>query len=77
MDLVLNIYDRWILTSYVYPESWPEDDINRQLVSLIVLVNIHAVVLYFLLGGFSYYFLYDKKQMEHPLFLKVNHLDNR
>jgi lathosterol oxidase len=73
MDIVLNIYDRWILTPYVYPKyGWPEDDPVRQLISLIVLVNIHAVILYFLLAGFSYFFLFDKQQMEHPLFLKVN-----
>ena len=76
MDIVLNIYDQWILTPYVYPkEGWPEDNIFRQLISLTVLINIHAVLLYFLLGGFSYLFLFDKKQMEHPLFLKVNHFD--
>jgi lathosterol oxidase len=76
MDIVLNTYDQWILTPYVYPkEGWPEDNILRQLISLTILVNIHGVLLYFLLGGLSYFFLFDKKQMEHPLFLKVNNFD--
>lgn len=71
MDIVLNTCDRWFFTPYVYPESWPEDDIIRQLISLTIVVNINAVLLYFSLGYFSYIFLFDKKQMEHPKFLKV------
>jgi len=70
MDIVLNTCDRWFFTPYVYPESWPEDDIIRQLISLTIVVNINAVLLYFSLGYFSYIFLFDKKQMEHPKFLK-------
>jgi lathosterol oxidase len=70
----LNIYDRWLLTPYVYPtDNWPENDPIRQLISLALLVNIHGVILYFLLAGFSYFFLFDKSQMNHPLFLKVNY----
>jgi hypothetical protein len=72
MDIVLNIYDRWLFTPYVYPkENWPEDSLLRQLISLTLLINIHAVMLYFLSAGFSYWFLFDRRQMEHPLFLKV------
>ncbi len=73
MDIVLNIHDRYLFTPYIYPEQgWPEDDLLRQLISLTILVNINAVILYFFLAGFSYFFLYDKQQMNHPLFLKVN-----
>ena len=76
MDLVLNIYDQWLLTPYVYPkEGWPEDSLFRQILSLALLINIHGILLYFLLGTFSYLFLFDKKQMEHPLFLKVCLID--
>jgi len=76
MDIVLNIYDKWLLTPYVYPkEGWPEDDLIRQIISLTLLINIHAVILYFSLASFSYFFLFDKKQMDHPLFLKVNPID--
>ncbi|CAF5077223.1 unnamed protein product [Rotaria sp. Silwood1] len=43
MDIVLNIYDHWLLTPYVYPKNgWPENDPIRQLISLTVLVNIHG-----------------------------------
>lgn len=73
MDIVLNIHDRYLFTPYIYPEQgWPEDDLLRQLISLTILVNINAVILYFFLASFSYFFLYDKQQMNHPLFLKVN-----
>jgi hypothetical protein len=76
MDIVLNIHDRYIFTPYIYPkEGWPEDDPIRQLISLTLLVNINAVILYFSLAGFSYLFLFDKRQMNHPLFLKVNHIN--
>jgi len=73
MDIVLNIHDRYLLTPYVYPkQGWPEDDPIRQLISLTVLVNINGVILYFVLASFSYFFLFDKRQMDHQLFLKVN-----
>jgi lathosterol oxidase len=73
MDIVLNIHDRYLLTPYIYPkEGWPEDNLSRQLISLTVLVNLHAALLYFTLAGFSYFFLFDKRQMNHQLFLKVN-----
>ena len=73
MDVVLNIHDRYIFTPYVYPEhGWPEDSLLRQLISLMILVNVHAVIMYFSLAILSYLFFYDKQQMQHPLFLKVN-----
>ena len=73
MDLVLNAHDRLFFTRYVYPkDGWAEDDILRQFISLAVLVNFQAVILYFAVAGFSYVFLFNKKQMEHPLFLKVS-----
>ena len=73
MDVVLDIHDRYLFTPYVYPEhGWPEDSPLRQWISLTILVNIHAVIMYFSLAGFSYLFLYDKEQMKHPFFLQVN-----
>ncbi|CAF1239596.1 unnamed protein product [Rotaria sordida] len=71
MDIVLNIYDHWLLTPYVYPKTgWPENNPIRQLISLTLLVNIHGVLLYFLLASFSFFFLFDKQLMKHSLFLK-------
>lgn len=76
MDIVLKLHDDYILTPYVYPkEGWPEDSLLRQLISLTVLVNIHAVILYFCLAGFTYFVLFDKQLMKHQLFLKVNYND--
>ena len=73
MDIVLNIYDRWLFTPYVYPaRGWPEESLLRQVISLTVLINVNAVILYLLLAGLSYMFLFDKRQMAHPLFLKVS-----
>ena len=76
MDIVLNLHDQYLFTPYVYPKSWPEDDPVRQLISLAFLVNIHAVIMYFSLAGFSYFFLFDKSQMNNPLFLKVSPIES-
>ncbi|PVG02223.1 putative sterol delta 5,6-desaturase [Serendipita vermifera] len=52
------------------PSAWPRSYIPRQLISLslITLIGIH--VLYFLFAGLSYYFIFDKRMMKHPRFLK-------
>ena len=76
MDIVLDIYDRLILTPYVYPkQGWAETDILRQLISLTILINIHGFVLYFALASFSYFFLFDRQQMNRPSFLKVSEIN--
>lgn len=71
MDLVLEVADRNLLTPYVYPSSWPESDPFRQLLSLFVLTNLGAIVLYLLFCTLSYYFIFDHKLMKHPQFLEV------
>lgn len=71
MDLVLNVADYYVLTPYVYPASWPEDGALRQIVSLLVLTNLGAAVLYLGLGAISYYFIFDHNLMKHPHFLEV------
>lgn len=71
MDLVLNVADHYVLTSYVYPASWPEDGALRQIISLLVLTNLGAAVLYLGLGAISYYFIFDHNLMKHPHFLEV------
>lgn len=70
MDLVLNVADDYVLTPYVYPMSWPEDGALRQIISLLVLTNLGATVLYLGLGVFSYYLIFDHKLMKHPQFLE-------
>lgn len=78
MDLVLNLADHYVLTPYVYPGSWPEDGPLRQVLSLLLLTNLGATVLYLSLASFSYFFIFDHKLKKHPHFLQVksgvNHL---
>ncbi|XP_034033724.1 lathosterol oxidase-like [Thalassophryne amazonica] len=69
MDLVLNFADYYVFSPYVYPSSWPEDGALRQIISLLVLTNIGASILYLGLGSFSYFFIYDHRLMKHPQFL--------
>lgn len=71
MDLVLNVADDYVLTPYVYPASWPEDGALRQIISLLVLTNLGAAVLYLGLGAISYFFIFDHNLMKHPHFLEV------
>ncbi|XP_029029146.1 lathosterol oxidase-like [Betta splendens] len=70
MDLVLNVADYYVLTPYVYPTSWPEDGALRQIISLLVVTNLGAAVLYLSLGALSYYFIFDHDLMKHPHFLE-------
>lgn len=70
MDLVLNAADQYLLTPYVYPASWEEDDVVRQLISLFVIVNIGGYVMYLSLATISFYFIFDRRLMKHPQFLK-------
>lgn len=71
MDLVLNVADHYVLTPYVYPASWPEDGALRQIISLLVLTNLGAAVLYLGLGAISYFFIFDHNLKKHPHFLEV------
>lgn len=71
MDLVLEAVDRHLLTPYVYPAGWPEDEPCRQLLSLFVITNLGALALYLLFGTLSYYFIFDHELKKHPHFLEV------
>lgn len=71
MDLVLNVADSYVLSPYVYPASWPEDGALRQILSLLVLTNLGAAVLYLGLGVTNYFLIFDHKLMKHPQFLEV------
>ncbi|CAL8268224.1 unnamed protein product [Merluccius merluccius] len=70
MDLVLNVADHYVLTPYVYPASWSEGGALRQILSLLVLTNLGALVLYLGLGAISYYLVFDHTLMKHPHFLE-------
>lgn len=70
MDVFLNPLDKYVLTPYVYPEHWKEDDVERQFVSVFMFLNIGATLLYVFVAGFAYLFLFDQKLREHKFFLK-------
>lgn len=69
MDLVLNFCDRHILTPYVYPQSWPEDSITRQFLTLYFITAVGGWLLYFSMAALSYIFLFDKRYKKHPNYL--------
>lgn len=70
MDLVLGLLDQYLLTPYVYPTSWAEDDILRQAATITGMFTIGGIFMYLSFALFSYVFLFDKRIMEHPQFLK-------
>ncbi|XP_010778974.1 lathosterol oxidase-like isoform X2 [Notothenia coriiceps] len=70
MDHVLNIADSSIFTPYVYPASWSEEGALRQIVSLWLVTNLGAVLLFLGCGALNFYYVFDHKLMMHPLFLK-------
>lgn len=70
MDLVLNVADRYFLSSYVYPLTWQEDDVTRQFISLLLIVNIGGAILYLSVATISYFFVFDKRLLGHPQILE-------
>ncbi|XP_036209464.1 lathosterol oxidase [Myotis myotis] len=70
MDLVLSAADRYVFTPYIYPATWPEDNFFRQTLSLLIVTNLGAYILYFVFATLSYYFIFDHSLMKHPQFLK-------
>lgn len=72
MDHVLNIADDYVLTPYVYPASWPEHWALRQIISLWVVTNLGALLIYLGFGALNFYCVFDHKLMKHPQFLKVD-----
>ncbi|KAJ8316242.1 hypothetical protein KUTeg_006256 [Tegillarca granosa] len=69
MDIVLNYADHYVLTPYVYPAWLTEDAPIRQILSLLVILNLGGYFLYFLNAAASYYFIFDQRLMKHPLFI--------
>lgn len=70
MDLILDACDKYFLSPFVYPQSWPEDYPLRQFISLFLITGVGGWLLYFITACFSYYFMFDHKYMLHPQFLK-------
>jgi lathosterol oxidase len=72
MDLILKLHDDYILTPYVYPTSWNEDWWVRQYLSLFAIVTFDSYVMYLVMSGLVYLFVFDKCLMNHPKYLKVS-----
>ncbi|XP_020899273.1 lathosterol oxidase [Exaiptasia diaphana] len=70
MDLVLNFVDYHFFTPYVYPSSWSEDDMFRQILTLLLLANIGGVILYLATASFSFFFVFDRRLLQHPQILE-------
>ena len=64
MDLILEALDLYFFTPYVYPESWPEDNWLRQFFSLLIVVNVGGVIMYFAFASFSFFFVYESRAHE-------------
>lgn len=73
MDIVLDYSDHFFLNS-VYPAHIPPDDWLRQLVSLLVIVNVGGFLMYLIPASLSYHLLFDKRHLNHPQILKVSQL---
>ena len=69
MDLVLDVVDRNLLTPHVYPSSWPEDNIFRQLLTLTVTLVAGGWILYIVTASIGYLFFFDKRCKLHPNYL--------
>jgi len=71
MDVVLNVADHNFFTPYIYPTSWPEESITRQLISLNIITDVGGALLYLITATFSYLFIFDKRYLGHPHILQV------
>lgn len=69
MDLVLGGLDRYLLTPYLYPQWWEEDQAFRQLLTLYVITAVGGWMVYFIPASMSYQFLFNKRYKLHPNFL--------
>lgn len=71
MDHVLNFMDHFIFTPYIYVTTWPENDALRQILSLWVVTNLGAELIYLGFGALNFYYVFDHELMKHPQFIKV------
>ncbi|KAK3944303.1 C-5 sterol desaturase [Diplogelasinospora grovesii] len=53
-----------------YQSAWTRDNMYRQATSLFLITWLFGLVLYFVFSTLSYFFIFDKKTLEHPKFLK-------
>ncbi|KAK1991028.1 fatty acid hydroxylase superfamily protein [Colletotrichum falcatum] len=53
-----------------YGSAWPRDSILRQCISLLIITQIGASMLYWIFSALSYYLIFDRRLEYHPRFLK-------
>ncbi|KAI0240652.1 Lathosterol oxidase [Lamellibrachia satsuma] len=66
MDVALKYSDEYFFTPYVYPKSWPEEDLLRQFLSLNVIVDVGGTLLYLITASLSWFFIFDSRLLQHP-----------
>ena len=69
MDYVLSFADKTIFTPHVYPDTWAEDDILRQFISLYVIVCVGGALIYLVPATLNYFIVFDHKLLKHPKML--------
>lgn len=69
MDIVLDACDQYFLTPYVYPATWREDWLVRQVVSLYFIAAVGGWLLYFAVATLSYLLIFDHGHKQHQQFL--------
>ena len=57
-------------TAYTHASLLPRFSIIRQTISLFIMMSIFGWLLYFTVATFSFVFIYDKSNFNHPLYLK-------
>ncbi|KAA8651480.1 hypothetical protein EYZ11_004567 [Aspergillus tanneri] len=66
----INRYVEVTPSQWAVQSSWPRDNIFRQGLSLFLVAWAFGVILYFITSTLSYCFVYDKRIMNHPKFLR-------
>ncbi|KAJ7228513.1 fatty acid hydroxylase [Mycena pura] len=59
-----------VLSQPLQTSAWPRDYIPRQILSLFVFTLIGIHVLYFVIAGLSYRFVFNHEMRKHPRFIK-------
>ena len=75
MDIVLHYCDEYAFDK-VYPHSMSRENIWRQVISLLTIVNIGGFLIYMIPTTLSYYFLFDKRHLNHPQILEASRTEN-
>ena len=71
MDVVLDYADHYFFTPYIYPASWPEENVFRQLLSLNIISDVGGALLYLITATCSYFCVFDKRHLKHPHILEA------